>query len=634
MPIVGERKATSTFGTSYVDSPITPLAESFNKLTKDIRQSNTGCDLFLNPALTVMDPACKETLREFFVKDTWDPADPQFCMKGTNTPNARAIEDHKNMMNECFINDCEGINENAASAIGNYNPVIGMTFPMHKYIMMNTIWDKGGIPKMVARTPKWTESAQIPFIQDPEGNKYDMFQNQHMIKKAMDATAPFVEYEVSLPENQSTDFLDSDHLGHPTGNISIASYISAVKVNNKWYPVEYRFTPTYGNQKVRIINKDVSIKETTKDDKTGKITTTEYKDTIAATMIENKFQIMAIKQGTVVTAVKLKLKIDTSDAMQKTPTVFWENDTRFYEMPEANPINVTVTPEIIKDNSALYNINHLSVIMNMIKMVLENNKDDIIKADLDNDFEVMEPWQKTYHQFDFAPRTNYAADHVTWRHATFLDALDTYVTELASIWRDPNITVAIYGRPDLIRKITPVEHVYTAPSSIGPINLDFQKTVCTSDNRVYNFVSSMKLNGTDQLIILINPRNTDRFIYRIYDYQLYVSNEIRNAQNPTLPAIHAFERFGFYKYMPVQGRLDILNASGYREADTDAWGNHSDNAGYNENNGYARENAARQAILNNPDATTTPPTTPTPNPGTGTDPLPPVGGDTGDSSNP
>ena len=32
-------------------------------------------------------------------------------------------------------------------------------------------------------------------------------------------------------------------------------------------------------------------------------------------------------------------------------------------------------------------------------------------------------------------------------------------------------------------------------------------------------------------------------ILKIYDYQLYISNEIRNASNPALPAIHAFERF-------------------------------------------------------------------------------------------
>jgi hypothetical protein len=45
---------------------------------------------------------------------------------------------------------------------------------------------------------------------------------------------------------------------------------------------------------------------------------------------------------------------------------------------------------------------------------------------------------------------------------------------------------------------------------------------------------------------------------------MYVSNEIRNAKNPALPALHAFERFLFKEYQPVQGRVKILNRSGLR----------------------------------------------------------------------
>ena len=63
---------------------------------------------------------------------------------------------------------------------------------------------------------------------------------------------------------------------------------------------------------------------------------------------------------------------------------------------------------------------------------------------------------------------------------------------------------------------------------------------------------------------MLNPRNSDRIIYCIYDYQLYLSNEIRNAQNPALPAVHAFERFKLVGYQPVQGRVKIINPTGLR----------------------------------------------------------------------
>ena len=117
-------------------------------------------------------------------------------------------------------------------------------------------------------------------------------------------------------------------------------------------------------------------------------------------------------------------------------------------------------------------------------------------------------------------------------------------------------------RPELIRKITPKEYSYVSPSSIGPVMLDYKKTVKTSDNRVYQFISSNKLRNDNNLIIVLNPRNSNRIMYKIFDYQLYVGNEIRDTDNYQLPAVTAFERFLFISYQPVQGRIQILNPTG------------------------------------------------------------------------
>ena len=71
-----------------------------------------------------------------------------------------------------------------------------------------------------------------------------------------------------------------------------------------------------------------------------------------------------------------------------------------------------------------------------------------------------------------------------------------------------------------------------------------------------------KLRGTTNFILILCPRNSERIIYRIYDYQMYVSNEIRNVDNYALPAVHAFERWKFVEYQPVQGRVKILHPMG------------------------------------------------------------------------
>ena len=63
-------------------------------------------------------------------------------------------------------------------------------------------------------------------------------------------------------------------------------------------------------------------------------------------------------------------------------------------------------------------------------------------------------------------------------------------------------------------------------------------------------------------MVILNPRNSERICYRIYDYQLYIGSEIRNASNYALPNIHALERWLLKEYQPVQGRINILNPSG------------------------------------------------------------------------
>jgi hypothetical protein len=87
------------------------------------------------------------------------------------------------------------------------------------------------------------------------------------------------------------------------------------------------------------------------------------------------------------------------------------------------------------------------------------------------------------------------------------------------------------------------------------------------DKRVYNFIGSDKMRNTNELVIIINPHNSEKIIYRIYDYQLYVSNEIRSIVNPALPNVYAFERWQFVEYMPVQGRISISHINGLANKD-------------------------------------------------------------------
>jgi hypothetical protein len=583
MPIGGTRQNTVA-GTSYRKDPLYSFAKAFCETATHILNED-GTDIFEEPTKVMRRASTKETMKRFFVEDSVD----------TNNSELEPddIEDSQEMMEEQFENDCHAMFEHAP--LTEYNPVVGMALPIHKLILMNNVFDKGGIQKVTAVQPKFTISLERRILVTPEGEELDMFLDQNKMTAAIDATNPMKDFELTLPQTEE----DNDILGELGGtsldSLGIDTYISAVKVENVvieagdilpdddgfiekggqiadeekttdvWFHTNIRFTPNYGgpNHFERTVMQPLTINCKQKVD--GATKQVEIKEAISGSMNKNKFNISATYGK--ITAVKLSAKLDTSNAMLETCQVKWKVDTDLVEIPTNIPINTTISPREVKDLAAMYNVNQLTKLMGMFKNAMSNYKDDHIKMELDNSYKRMDERTSFWGKFDFAPRDGYALDHVEWRHKTFMDFLDGYVTKMLQVLNDPNMTITIFGDPEIVRKITPKEYSYQAPANIGPVTLDYTQTIVnTADKRVYNFIGSDKMRGTNQLMVLLNPRNTDRIIYRIYDYQLYISNEIRNIANPALPAIHAYEDWKFVEYQPVQGRIQILNPTGLVEA--------------------------------------------------------------------
>lgn len=575
MPVVGNRKSTASMGSGHRHNGMFGFAESFRNCAKDIL--NEGVDLFMEPHKALQLRSTREALKNFYTEGMYDERE----FTSSDPANAAvAIQEAQEMAEELFENDMQAIREHTAMA--GYNPVIGMTFPLHKNIMMNNVFDKGAIPKFVAREPKFTISMENRILVTPDGQEIDMFREQYKMRDAIDSTAPYTEVELALPQTEGATDILAAMGATDEDNLSVDTHISAVKVSgiyleagdinpetrqpveaagtySFWVPVRMNFTPSYGEID-RIIAEEFTVKSKDAKDPTK---TVVMKDVITGYTRNNKFMLSS--STGLITSVKLNARLDTSSAMLKTCSVRWKVRTDIVEIGSAIPINTTVSPEEVKDLGALYNVNQLSKILSLMKTALGDYKDGTIKRELDISFQNMAEDSKIATTFDFAPRQGYALDHVEWRYKTFMDYLDGVCTGLFQVLNDPNMTISIFGSPELIRKITPTEYTYQTPSNIGPVELDFVKTVVTSDKRVYQFISSDKLRGNSNLIIILCPRNTDRIIYRIYDYQMYVSNEIRNMANPALPAIHAFERWKFVEYQPVQGRIQILHPTGFTE---------------------------------------------------------------------
>lgn len=575
MPIVGTRQSTASMGRGYQNDSVQAFAESFKNLAKEVLTE--GVDLFLEPHKALQLPATRNALKRWFTENCVDEKEYQSIDPGHA---ASLIEDAQLMAEEQFKSDVEAIQEH--TVLNSMNPVIGMTFPLQKNIMMNNVFDKGAIPKFVARESKFTISMEKRILVTPDGQEIDMYKEQYKMRAAIESTAPYKDVEISLPETEGNTNVLTAIGATDEDNLSIDMYISAVKVTGVylkagdinpetgepvtadgevsfWLPVKLRFTPSYGEID-RVIAEEVSVTCWDAADTTKKVV---KKDAITGFTRNNKFTLNG--STGLITDVRLHVRLDTSSAMLKTCSVRWKVNTDIVEIPSAIPINTTVSPEEVKDLGALYNVNQLSKVLSLMKTALSEYKDGTIKKELDNSFMTMPATNKFATTFDFAPRQGYALDHVEWRYKTFMDYLDSVATGLFQVLNDPNMTISVFGSPELIRKITPTEYTYQTPSNIGPVELDFVKTVVTSDKRVYQFISTDKLRGNPNLIIVLCPRNTDRIVYRIYDYQLYVSNEIRNMANPALPAIHAFERWKFVEYQPVQGRIKIMHPTGLTE---------------------------------------------------------------------
>lgn len=573
MAIVGERKIIIP-GRGYEKDPMHNYASSFLNTARSIVTESTQ-DLFSDPRRALGSKDALSALKDFFIEGSYDKSYYE------KMQDMEALDEHVESMEALFKNDLEPVNEYAAAV--NYNPVVGLTFPIHKYILMNCMFDKC-IPHDVAVQPRFPISIETRLLITPEGEEIDMFKEQNKIYGAMISANPFLTTDINLPEFETTDIIKDTHKrSSVTDNLSTDTYISAVKVPvylqtgdinpetgekadsdgevDCWIPVEGTFGPSYGEYD-RVLTFGVSY--TSKENTTGSYVPVTKKDVVTGYMKKNKFMINSASGATIVKAVRITSRIDPSNAMLNTCSVDWRVRTDFFDIPNAIPINVPISPEEIKDINAMYNVNQVTKIMSLINSVLGNYKDDSIHHSLDDSFIKLPNDQKFKGTFDFAPRAGYYSDHVQWRRDTFMDALDTYVQQMIQVWNDPNVTVTVVGRAELIRKITPTEYTYQSPANIGAVDLDFVKTVVTSDKRVYTFMSSDKMRNNNNLIVILNPKNTQRVMYKVYDYQAYVSNEIRNAANPALPAVHAFERFKFLGYQPVQTRIKILNPMGLR----------------------------------------------------------------------
>lgn len=593
MSAVGNKEDKTQLVRGYEKDPLHAYAEAFCDVIKGVL-NETGIDFYHETSDFYRKSQSNDEMKKFVMEGCYDENDPQY----RDDPNE--VKSLMENMEALYENDRAAVLESAP--LQSFNPIIGMALPLHKNILMNTVFDQV-MPKDVARSPRFTLTLERRILVDTDGNEYDMFLQQNKIYDSIENSVPQKDIIVALPENKSVDIIsDMGLTQNSVTNLSTKTFVNGLiasswcAVGDSYYdstsgtiktvdgttvtagmkPVVFstvaQFAPYYGGNSGiggatgagtginRVMM--VSYNITTKTDASGK--TSDITGQLVGTMQDNKFTFMSTNSA--ISAVRLHAVIDVSSAAFKTVKTKWDAKTTYYEIPEAPHVTCTISPEEVKDIQALYDVNQITKLMSMMRLALLNWKDDSIHDNLDLSYENMDSTAKMAGAFDFVPPVNYLQSPIQWKNEMFMDQLDIMVTQMLQVLNDENMTVAVFGRPDLIRRIGPrTDYTYATPSSIGPVELDFKRTVVTSDKRVYNFISTQKMRNNNNLIVLLIPRNTMRITYKVIDYQLYISNEIRDTENYQLPGMTCFERWLFLQYQPVQGRMRIVNPRGLRE---------------------------------------------------------------------
>ena len=342
MPVLGERKRGIIGASNITKDPMQPLAKQFTEVAQSI-MIESGADIYSAPTTALNLPASREALKEFYVNESAPEMD---------IDNIDDKEMHIAEMEALFENNRDAILENAVA--GTYSPVVGMAFPLHKNLLMNTVFDKA-MPKTVIVSPIWTMTMETRILQTPDGEEIDIWKQQNRIYEAMESTAPFKQVPIKVPEYESVDILrdvfkatarhDALAIDTHIDGVAVETWVEAggvkldpdtfeetvVDAGEKaltWLPVNIKFSPSYGEYDRSVTEKIIlPISE----DGTPE-TTTEFKTVISAYMKENKFGIFTGDNTGTIKAVRMAARIDTSSAMIKTCNVKWKTTTTAEEM--------------------------------------------------------------------------------------------------------------------------------------------------------------------------------------------------------------------------------------------------------------------------------------------------------------
>ena len=454
--------------------------------------------------------------------------------------------------------------ENSLSGI---QPVSALTMPM-----LRKAWPMIGIkealPTEPVKTPKFTVSHLMPYIKDPAtGEKRELPQalrdrNLGNSQRRVDGAARALPMDNAnlLPANTpaSAGYTLDPVFSVVAVDIQVADATGAkveTLTNVKVY--DGKAETRQGNIRFTVTGEHSSGHETS-DTVFGFVNFADGLATITS------LSAAAGAAKAKITKVYISGRVETTSNRQSTQIGFDINNTEIH-IGTGEHFDAALPLEWLQDNLALYNIDGTLKVVDIMTEVLAQKVDikgiEFITAAADH---IAAKGAQFNRKFDVWPTGNYMGSPTDW-----LNELKRITDNLAQSMRNfsnfSGGTFMIVGNPIDVNLYTGVNWIFTAQgeASRDGVEVNYSIGALSGAQRYAMFASQNMPEGS--LWVFFVPSQEDIKTLCYYPYTFNVERSASgfvSPNTPNVPSVMLTKRDTFQEFVPLVGRIDILNNNG------------------------------------------------------------------------
>jgi hypothetical protein len=453
------------------------------------------------------------------------------------------------------------------SSLSGIQPVSVLTMPM-----LRKAWPKIGVkealPTEPVKTPKFTVSHLIPFIKDPAtGLKKEL--PQAMRDASLSSSQKRID---SAPMALPMDAEDIMPVGSPASAGYTLDPVFAVVA------VDLIVTDAAGQNPETLTN--VKVYDGKAETRQGNIRFTvtgehssghETSDTVFGFVStgDGTLTLTSLSSGAAankakVAKVYLSGKLETTSNKQSTQVGFDIKTTEVH-IGTGEHFDASLPLEWLQDNLALYNIDGTLKVVDIMTEVLAQRVDmegiEFIAGAADH---VTAQGANFARKFDVFPTGNYMGSPTDW-----LNELKRVTDNLAQSMRNySNMsggTFMIVGNPIDVNLYTGVNWIFTAQTEQTKDGVDVSYSIgAMSGTQRYMMFSSQNIQAGEMYVFFV-PGQDDLATLKYYPYTFNVERSASgfiSPNSPNVPSVMLTKRQAFQEFVPLVGRITVLNNNG------------------------------------------------------------------------